>query len=357
MSHEDRGLEILPVQRRELLALATAPLALAVLGTPALSATEPQDKAASSPYGLEISSEFPYEKKRVRVKRTEMAYVDEGSGPTLLFLHGNPTSSYLWRNIFPYVLKTGYRVVAPDLIGMGDSSKADIAYSFSDHAAYLDKFIVALRLQGFILVVHDWGPVLGMRHARFNPADLRGLVFMEAIIPPAMSVPSLEAMDEPMTSLFRDLRTEGIGEEMVPENNFFVEEILPKMGVARDLTKAEMVHYRATLPDPGKPPAHSAVAARAADRRRIHAGPRRGLGECHLAARFAAAKALLLRRAKRPQSAAGRRLAGGQCAEHRDPFPGFWRALPAGRSPGSDWQRHCRLATSNPKILVILIFL
>ncbi len=239
------------VTRRDLFAGSVVPIALAAFAvtSPALGDAESsQDQV--KPYGLPISADFPFEKKRIAIKGSEMAYVDEGSGPTLLFLHGNPTSSYLWRNIIPYALEAGYRAVAPDLIGMGDSGKPDIAYSFGDHSAYLEAFIEELELEGFIPVVHDWGSALGMQHARFNPENVRGLVFMEAIIPPSLPVPSLEAMGEPMTSLFRNLRTEGIGEKMVLEDNFFVEQILPNMGVARGLSAAEMAHYRAPYPTP-----------------------------------------------------------------------------------------------------------
>lgn len=238
------------IKRRDLFVMAAAPLALAAFSSSAAQLETVKAKVVSKPYGLPISADFPFEKKRVAVRRSEIAYVDVGSGPTLLFLHGNPTSSYLWRNIIPHVLAAGYRAVAPDLIGMGDSGKPDIDYSFGDHAAYLDAFIETLELEGIIPVVHDWGSVLGMRYARHNPANIRGLVFMEALIPPALPAPSLEAMGEPMTSLFRNLRTEGIGEEMVLQNNFFVEELLPKMGVARGLSEAEMAHYRAPYPTP-----------------------------------------------------------------------------------------------------------
>ncbi len=236
------------IRRRDLLIKTALPLAMAALPLAAAGAETKVETGPIKPYGLAISADFPFEKKRLAVRNSEMAYVDVGSGPTLLFLHGNPTSSYLWRNIIPYVVNAGFRAVAPDLIGMGDSAKPDIAYRFGDHASYLDAFIETLELEGFLPVVHDWGSALGMRYARLNPANIRGLVFMEAIIPPAFPVASLEAMGEPMASLFLNLRTEGIGEEMVLQQNFFVEEILPKMGVARGLTEAEMAHYRAPFP-------------------------------------------------------------------------------------------------------------
>ncbi len=196
----------------------------------------------------EISSEFPFDKRFVEVNGSKMAYVDEGEGPVVLFLHGNPTSSYLWRNIIPYV-SDNHRAIAVDLIGMGDSGKPDILYTFADHAAYLDEFIEVLDLQDITLVVHDWGSALGMRYARLNEENVGALVFMEALLPPAFPAPSYEAMGPELGELFRNLRTEGSGEAMVLQNNFFVENILPSQ-VMRPLTEAEMDAYRAPYPTP-----------------------------------------------------------------------------------------------------------
>ena len=208
-----------------------------------LSASASSEGAeGTEPYGIAISPEFPYEKKYVEINGSRMAYVDEGEGQPVLFLHGNPTSSYLWRNIIPY-LAGNYRAVAPDLIGMGDSGKPEIAYTFEDHATYLDEFIKTLGLEDIILVIHDWGSALGMRYARLNPENVSALAFMEAIVPPSLPVPSYEAMGN-TGDLFKALRTPGTGEEMVLENNFFIEEVLPKFGVARPMTNAEMDAYR-----------------------------------------------------------------------------------------------------------------
>lgn len=197
----------------------------------------------------EISPDFPFAKIHAELKNGIIAYVDEGVGQPVLFLHGNPTSSYLWRNIIPYVAGD-YRVIAPDLIGMGDSSKPDISYTFEESAAYIDALIEQLALKDIILVVHDWGSVIGMRYARQNPDNVAGLVFMESIVPPAMPVPSYEEMGPEAGEMFKALRTEGIGEEMVLEGNFFVEEILGKIGVMRTLTDAEMDAYRAPYKTP-----------------------------------------------------------------------------------------------------------
>ena len=213
------------------------------------SPNAPEPKAKYVTDTSQISAEFPYEKKSVSIMGSEMAYVDEGEGPVVLFLHGNPTSSYLWRNILPYAADT-HRVIAPDLIGMGDSGKPDIAYTFVEHAAYLDAFIAELDLQNVTLVIHDWGSALGMRYARLNPDNVKAMAFMEAIIPPALPAPSYEAMGSPTDELFKNLRTPGVGENMVLENNYFVEIILPQFGTVRSLTDVEMAEYHRPYPTP-----------------------------------------------------------------------------------------------------------
>ncbi len=177
-----------------------------------------------------------------------MAYVDEGSGQPVVFLHGNPTSSYLWRNIIPYV--TGSRrAIAPDLIGMGDSDKPDISYTYDDHARHLHALLDALDLSDIILVIHDWGSSLGLHYARENPDRVAAVVFMEAMVPPAFPFESYAAMGS-FGDLFKALRTKGSGEQMVLEENFFVETILAKMGVATPLGPGAMENYRRPYPTP-----------------------------------------------------------------------------------------------------------
>lgn len=231
------------MSRRASLAAGTAGLVALVAGVPVAGRAQSQP-----PLQLPISSEFPFDKKTVEVEGSTIAYVDEGSGQPVLLLHGNPTSSYLWRNIIPYVVAAGYRAVAPDLIGMGDSAKPDIEYRLQDHVAYMDGFIDALGLDDMVLVIHDWGSVIGMRHARLNPDRVAAVAFMEALVPPALPMPSYEAMGPQLGPLFRDLRTADVGEKMVLDGNFFVETILPKMGVVRSLSEAEMAAYRAPFP-------------------------------------------------------------------------------------------------------------
>lgn len=231
------------MSRRATFAAGTAGLVAVAAGVPVAGRAQSQP-----PLQLPISPEFPFAKKTVEVEGSTIAYVDEGSGQPVLFLHGNPTSSYLWRNIIPYVVAAGYRAVAPDLIGMGDSAKPDIEYRLQDHVAYMDGFIDALALDDMVLVIHDWGSVIGMRHARLNPDRVAAVAFMEALVPPALPMPSYEAMGPQLGPLFRDLRTADVGEKMVLDGNFFVETILPEMGVVRSLSEAEMAAYRAPFP-------------------------------------------------------------------------------------------------------------
>src|SRR5436189_4143639 len=127
------------------------------------------------------SADFPFAVRHVQVHGARMAYVDEGSGDPIVFLHGNPTSSYLWRNVIPHVRSVG-RCIAPDLIGMGRSDKPDIGYRFVDHARYIDGFLEALGLDRIAFVVHDWGSALGFDWAMRHESRVRGLAFMEAIL-------------------------------------------------------------------------------------------------------------------------------------------------------------------------------
>lgn len=193
-----------------------------------------------------VSAEFPFESKYLDVKHSRMHYVDEGKGQPFLFLHGNPTSSYLWRNIIPHVLPHG-RAIAPDLIGMGKSDKPDIGYTFREHSDYIDEFIAKLGLTDIIFVIHDWGSALGFHYAHRNPDNVRGLAFMEAILRPVYSWKELSFLQR---LLFKRLRHPEKGYKMIVRKNFFVEWILPML-VVRRLTKEEMDHYRAPFRDEG----------------------------------------------------------------------------------------------------------
>lgn len=221
-------------------ALKLAPLSLAIV----LVATEGHRLAAEAQEipSSEISAEFPFESKFVEVLGSQMHYIDEGEGAPILFIHGNSTSSYLWRNIVPFVTNH-YRAIAVDLIGMGKSDKPVLEYIYQDHARYLNAFIEALELTDLTLVIHDWGSVLGFDYAMQNEDNVVGIAFMEAIIPPRYPNP------EPLGGLFARLRTPGEGERLILEQNLFVEQILgdsPSPG----FTEKAMEHYRAPYPTP-----------------------------------------------------------------------------------------------------------
>ena len=125
----------------------------------------------------------PHPRRRLPVRDTEMSFVDVGEGRPIVFLHGNPTSSYLWRNVIPHVQPLA-RCIAPDLIGMGKSDKPRLDYSFMDHFRYLERFIEALELHDVLLVGHDWGGALGFHYGRLHPDTVRGIALMETIVRP-----------------------------------------------------------------------------------------------------------------------------------------------------------------------------
>jgi haloalkane dehalogenase len=177
-------------------------------------------------------------RRHVSVLDTEMSYLDTGEGDPIVFLHGNPTSSYLWRNIIPHVSGLG-RCLAPDLIGMGQSGKApEGLYRFVHHARYLDAWFEALNLTSNVtLVVHDWGSALGFHRTTRYPEQIKAIAYMEAIAMPLCWNDFGEA-----GAIFRELRSER-GEDLIFENNFFVESVLPR-GMLRKLSDAEMAAYR-----------------------------------------------------------------------------------------------------------------
>ena len=199
---------------------------------------------------MSISAEPFAAKKFVEVKGKQLAYIDCGSGGAIVFQHGNPTSSYLWRNIMPHCAGLG-RLVACDLIGMGDSDKlvpsGEDRYSYAEQRAYL--FALWDRLQlgsDIILVLHDWGSALGFEWAQHHPDRVAGIVYMEAIVTP------LTWADWPQNArrAFQGFRSPA-GEDMILQNNMFVERVLPG-SVMRRLSEAEMREYRRPFATPGE---------------------------------------------------------------------------------------------------------
>ncbi|MEM9605497.1 MAG: haloalkane dehalogenase [Pseudomonadota bacterium] len=189
----------------------------------------------------DISADFPFESRFIDVLGSQLHYVDEGqpTAPTALLLHGNPTSSYLWRNIIPTLART-HRVVVPDLIGMGRSAKPDIDYTLQDHQRYITAFIDALGLADMDLVLHDWGGAIGVHYARMHPDNVDSIMMIEAVHRPMQ----WDETDVVSRYLFKTLRDADDGYDLIVEQNYFVEKLLPMMA-GRDLSDAEMDAYRA----------------------------------------------------------------------------------------------------------------
>jgi haloalkane dehalogenase len=198
-----------------------------------------------------ISATFPYHKQRRRVLGREMAYVEVGQGDPIVLLHGNPTSSYLWRNVLPHLQPLG-RCIAPDLIGMGDSDKLPDSgpgsYRFVEHRRYLDTLLEALDVRERItFVIHDWGSALGFDWANRHREAVKGIAYMEAIVVPQR----WDHWDKfGMRPALQGLRSEA-GEGMVLRDNFFIETILPK-AILRKLSEEEMAEYRRPFAEPGE---------------------------------------------------------------------------------------------------------
>lgn len=197
-----------------------------------------------------ISATERYEKKRAQVLGRSMAYVEVGAGDPIVFLHGNPTSSYLWRNVIPSLEKLG-RCIAPDLIGMGDSDKLDPSgpdrYRFVEHRAHLDALLETLGVrENVTLVIHDWGSALGFDWANRHRDAVKGIAYMEAIVQPV----TWSDWPEAAKAIFQGFRSPA-GEAMVLDQNVFVERVLPG-SILRGLTEAEMAVYRRPFATPGE---------------------------------------------------------------------------------------------------------
>ena len=189
-------------------------------------------------------------KKRATVLGRSMAYAEVGTGDPIVFLHGNPTSSYLWRNVVPHLEGQG-RCIAPDLIGMGDSEKLDPSgpdrYRFVEHREHLDALLETLDIRGRVtLVVHDWGSALGFDWANRHREAVKGIAYMEAIVRP-VGWADWPASARKMFQAFRS----SAGEDLILADNTFVERVLPA-SILRPLTDAEMDEYRRPFREPGE---------------------------------------------------------------------------------------------------------
>ncbi|GHO92351.1 haloalkane dehalogenase [Reticulibacter mediterranei] len=193
---------------------------------------------------------FPYPKKFQEVFGLQMAYAEVGSGDPIVFLHGNPTSSYLWRNIIPYLERFG-RCIAPDLIGMGDSAKlphsGPDSYTYVEHRRYLDALLEQLDVRERVtFVAHDWGSALAFDWTCRRPYAVKGLAYMEAVVASG----KWDEMSERGRKIFQNLRSPA-GEQMVLEQNSFIEVNLPAT-IQRTLSEEEMRAYRRPFAEPGE---------------------------------------------------------------------------------------------------------
>lgn len=184
------------------------------------------------------------ESRYVQSLDTRMHTVETGRGTPIVFLHGNPTSSYLWRNIMPGLAEHG-RCIAPDLPGMGKSDKPDCPYRFFDHARYLDAWFDEMALDEVVLVIHDWGSALGIDWARRHSDRVAGIAMME----PILRNYAWDEFPQDLVPTFQAFRTPDEGERLILEQNMFVEQVLPG-AVLRDLSEEEMAVYRKPYPTP-----------------------------------------------------------------------------------------------------------
>lgn len=185
-----------------------------------------------------ISDQFPFKSNHVSVLGSSMHYVDVGKGRPVILVHGNPTSSYLWRNIIPTLAKSN-RVIALDLIGMGKSGDPDIEYTLQDHQRYFTAFMQALALKDVALVLHDWGGAIGVNYALTYSDNVRSIMMMEAVLRPI----EWSEVDMVGRYIFKKLRDDRDGHKLIVEDNYFVEKLLPMM-TGRDLSESEMANYR-----------------------------------------------------------------------------------------------------------------
>ncbi len=192
-----------------------------------------------------IRADFPFESRFVEVNGSEMHYIDEGQGEVILFLHGVPTSSYLWRNVIPYLTDTN-RVIALDLIGFGQSAKPKADYHVKSHIDYVSAFIDKLELKNIVLVMHGWGGVIGFSLAMANQDNFRGLAFLETHI---RANDDWDMVSLPVQELAQILSQDDGGYDTIVNTNYYVDKVFPK-GILRTLSAEEMEAYRQPFNSP-----------------------------------------------------------------------------------------------------------
>jgi pimeloyl-ACP methyl ester carboxylesterase len=266
--------------------------------------------------------DFPFESRFADVLDARLHYVEVGQGRPILLLHGNPTWSYVWRNILPIVAEQG-RAIAVDLVGMGRSSKPEILYRFADHSAYLDAFIQALGLRNVTFVLHDWGSALGFHYACRHPDNVRAMAFFEAILAP---IPGWGALPRDLRQMFQSFRDPAVGCRLIIEENMFIEKVLPA-GISRTLTDREMESYREPYLKP------EALAQRGPDRRSTGRRPRGGRSLQRLAEEDTDPEVAAPRASRSTDGRAGRGLVPPIATESDDGRSRPRPALPAGGPP------------------------
>lgn len=189
-----------------------------------------------------ISAAFPYQSKYLEVYGSKIHYIEEGEGDPILFLHGNPTCNYLWRNIIPYLKNQG-RCIAPDLIGMGRSDKPDLQYGFKDTYKYAEAFIEKMGLKNVTLVLHDWGSGIGFNYANLHRDNIKAIAFMEAMY----DAPTMYDMPFQVRTAIKMVRNPLFGKLIVQRANIFIKKMLPDM-IVRDLTEEEKAFYGSPYP-------------------------------------------------------------------------------------------------------------
>jgi haloalkane dehalogenase len=192
----------------------------------------------------EISPDFPFKPNHLALYDSTIHYIDEGAGDPILFLHGNPTWSYLWRNVIPHLSALG-RCIAPDLIGMGRSGKPDLEYRFFDHVKYLEGFIERLGLSNVTLVIHDWGGVLGFHYAMRHPGNIKGVAFMETFLKP---MPRMEELPQPLREFFQVVKSPGSYDRLMQPGML---EFVLANNFARPLSAEEQGYYLEPYARPG----------------------------------------------------------------------------------------------------------
>ncbi len=203
---------------------------------------------ATAPFSAVALSDEPMAKSTRTILGNDIAYVDQGSGRPVVFLHGNPSSSYLWRNIIPYVSDT-HRAIAPDLIGMGDSAKPALTDTYTESAAHLHGLLDALDIRDAVLVIHDWGSALGWHYARTRPERVSAICFMEAMTPPFMPIASYAQLG-PFEEFLRNINTPGVGEEMILNQNVFLDQFMKHGSPNGPLSDEIMAEYNRYYPTP-----------------------------------------------------------------------------------------------------------